>query len=118
MRDYTDWSEEEIQKRARGLKALRSALRLRILAALAEAESNVRDLESHIPVSQPLISWHLNQLRQAGFVKARRAGREVWYQICPEAFRDLARDLELLLGFPLAAHDGMGNLYTDEEEGR
>jgi len=106
MAQYTEWSESEIQRRTRRLKALRSALRLRILAALAEAESNVGDLEQHLHVSQPLISWHLNQLRQAGFVEARRMGREMWYRIRPEMFRALVADLESLLGFSLYEDSG------------
>ncbi len=105
MAAYTDWTEEEIQRRAHALKALRSALRLRILAALADAESNVRDLELHLRVSQPLLSWHLSQLQLAGFVDVRRTGREAWYYLRPEAFRDLVADLETLLKLPLGTNE-------------
>ncbi|MBN2005129.1 MAG: winged helix-turn-helix transcriptional regulator [Anaerolineae bacterium] len=108
MASYTEWTEEAIQHRAHALKALRSALRLRILAALAEADSNVRDLELHLRISQPLISWHLSQLQLAGFVDVRRVGREAWYSLRPEAFRAMVADLETLLKMPLgtSAIDG------------
>jgi len=97
MPTYTVWSENEIQQRARKLRVLQSPLRLRILAALAEADSTVWELERHLPVSQPLLSWHLGLLRQAGFVTAERVGREMRYRLCPLAFQELYRDLDLLV---------------------
>lgn len=98
MITYTDWPEEEIQRRSQALKILKSALRLRILAALAEADSNVTDLAAHIRVSQPLLSWHLNQLRQAEFVTSERRGRQVRYQLDRGALRAVLHDVETLLG--------------------
>lgn len=95
-------SDKELRRLTRGFQALHSVLRLRILAALAERESNVRDLEDVLRVSQPLISWHLTQLRQAGFVTAARVGREVRYRLQPAAFQELARTIEALLNISLA----------------
>ena len=95
-------SDKELRRLTRGFQALHSVLRLRILAALAERESNVRDLEDVLRVSQPLISWHLTQLRQAGFVTAERAGREVRYRLQPAAFQELVSTIEALLGISLA----------------
>ncbi|MEJ5312291.1 MAG: metalloregulator ArsR/SmtB family transcription factor [Anaerolineae bacterium] len=91
-------SDKELRRLTRGFQALHSVLRLRILAALAERESNVRDLEEVLRVSQPLLSWHLTQLRQAGFVTAERVGREVRYRLRPAAFRELVGTIEALLG--------------------
>jgi DNA-binding transcriptional ArsR family regulator len=99
-------SEKELRRLTRGFQAFHSVLRLRILAALAEGESNVRDLEGVLRVSQPLLSWHLTQLRQAGFVTAERVGREVRYKFQPAAFQELVRTMEALLGISL----------TDEEK--
>lgn len=95
-------SEKELRRLTKGFQALHSVLRLRILAALAECESNVRDLESVLRVSQPLLSWHLTQLRQAGFVTAERVGREVRYRLQPAAFQELVRTMEALLEIPLS----------------
>lgn len=95
-------SDKELRRLTRGFQALHSILRLRILAALAENESNVRDLEIKLRVSQPLLSWHLTQLRQAGFVTAERVGREVRYRLQPAAFRDLLNQLEGVLGMSLS----------------
>lgn len=91
-------SEKELRRLAKQFGALHSVLRLRILTILAERDSNVRDLEVTLRVSQPLLSWHLTQLRQAGFVTAERVGREVHYRLNPDAFRGLVGNIETLLG--------------------
>ncbi len=104
MTTYTDWPEEEIQRRSQALKILKSALRLRILAALAEADSYVTELAAHIRVSQPLLSWHLNQLRQAGFVTSKRHGRQVRYRLDRDALRAVLHDVETLLGLEPEPH--------------
>lgn len=89
--------ESEIRRLSKGFYALRSVLRLRILAALSIGESNVKDLERELRISQPLLSWHLTQLRQAGFVESERAGREVRYRIVRSAFEELVGGLDRLL---------------------
>jgi DNA-binding transcriptional ArsR family regulator len=97
MMEKSQLSEKELRRLAKGFQALRSVLRLRILAALAEGETNVRDLERDLRVSQPLISWHLTQLRQAGFVRVKRAGREMRYSIESSAFREVVDNIQQLL---------------------
>lgn len=92
-------SDKEIRRLGKRFQALRSVLRLRILVALSKGESNVRDLERELHISQPLLSWHLVQLRQAGFVEAERVGREVRYRILPVAFQGLVSDMAALLDF-------------------
>ena len=99
-------SDKELRRLTKGFQALHSVLRLRILAALAERESNVRDLEGVLRVSQPLLSWHLTQLRQAGFVTAERVGREVRYRFEPAAFQELVRAMEVLFGISLFDEEG------------
>lgn len=94
-------SDKEIRHLSKEFQALRSILRLRILAALSKGESNVRDLEHELRVSQPLLSWHLMQLRQVGFVEAERVGREVRYRIVHSAFHALIRDMAALLDLSL-----------------
>jgi DNA-binding transcriptional ArsR family regulator len=94
-------AEAEIRHLSKGFHALRSVLRLRILAALSKGESNVRALESELRISQPLLSWHLTQLRQAGFVEAERAGREVRYRIVPSSIRELVDGMVTLLGLTI-----------------
>lgn len=93
----------EIRRLSKRFQALRSVVRLRILAALSKGESNVRDLETELRISQPLLSWHLTQLRQAGFVAAERSGREVRYRLVHSAFTKLVNDMDLLLNLSITA---------------
>lgn len=91
-------SMEQLPQLAEMFQALRAVIRLRIIEILAQGESNVADLKAALHVSQPLLSWHLRQLRQAGFVTYRRAGRQILYQLSPERFLELEADLKTLLG--------------------
>jgi len=63
-----------VRRLSRDFQALRAVVRLRILAALAAGESNVADLGAALRISQPLLSWHLKELRLAGFVESQRVG--------------------------------------------
>ena len=49
-------------------------------------------------LSQPLVSWHLSKLKAAGIVQTKRSGREVYCQLRPGIFGDIARREENLLG--------------------
>ncbi|HXK41857.1 MAG TPA: metalloregulator ArsR/SmtB family transcription factor [Anaerolineae bacterium] len=91
-----------VRRLSQDFQALRAVVRLRILAALAAGESNVADLGAALRISQPLLSWHLKELRLAGFVESQRVGREVLYRLVPERFRELRADLEALVGFSFA----------------
>jgi len=58
-------------------KALADVTRLRIVQLLAAQPHTVNELIRAIGLSQPLVSWHLRRLRNAGIVTTRRVGREV-----------------------------------------
>ena len=98
-------SEKELRRLTKGFQALHSVLRLRILAALAVRESNVKDLADVLRISQPLLSWHLTQLRQVGFVTAERIGREVRYRFQAAVLQELVCTLESLLGISFSDKD-------------
>ena len=67
-------------------KALADVNRLRIVRRLAGGEATVADLVAQVGLSQPLVSWHIGRLRAAGLVRTRRAGRETFCRLLPEAF--------------------------------
>lgn len=72
----------ELRDLARYFYSLKEVWRLRMLRALGEAdELTVSDLAERLHISQPLVSWHLRRLRQAGIVTARRVGRESYYAL-------------------------------------
>lgn len=60
------------------LHAISDPTRLTMLRELARTgERPVLDLARILGLSQPLTSWHLRILRQAGLVSTRRAGRQI-----------------------------------------
>lgn len=61
------------------LKALADISRLRIVEHLADGrEVKVSELALALRISQPLLSWHLRNLRRARLVNTRREGRMVY----------------------------------------
>ena len=81
------------------LKFLSDRNRLRILAALTRAETCVCDLIDELALPQPLVSYHLRKLRDAGLVRARREAQWIYYSLEPEAWRQLVAPLAGL--FPI-----------------
>src|SRR5262249_45344973 len=85
---------------AQHLSALTDPFRLQIVRILAERrEMTVSDLVRSLGRSQPLISFHLKFLREAGLVRKRQAGRQAFYALEADHF---AR-LQVLLGAMLPA---------------
>ena len=63
------------------LRAISQPVRLEILLAIGTGEACVCHLEAAIGQRQAYISQQLMALREAGTVKTRREGRNVYYQI-------------------------------------
>ncbi len=90
--------EESLRQTSKRLRALQAVLRLKILTALREGGLyQVSVLSQELRVSQPLLSWHLAELRRVGFVAAERSGREVYYRLCEAGIRELLLELAALL---------------------
>jgi rhodanese-related sulfurtransferase/biotin operon repressor len=70
-------------------KALAHAHRLEILEQLAQGERSVEVLAERAGLSIANASQHLQQMRQAGIVAARREGKFVFYRLADEAVLDL-----------------------------
>lgn len=62
-------------------KALSDETRLRILKLLERGELCVCDIVTALDMSQPKVSFHLNTLKEAGFIKDRKDGRWIHYQL-------------------------------------
>jgi ubiquinone/menaquinone biosynthesis C-methylase UbiE len=85
----------------RTLKALADPLRLRILAAVAEEELTVGEVQEVVDSVQSSVSRNLAILRDAGFVQDRKEGTSVYFsarQKMPEPARDLFKSLHARLG--------------------
>jgi DNA-binding transcriptional ArsR family regulator len=98
------------------LKFLGDGNRLRILKLLTRRESCVCELIEQIDLPQPLVSYHLRRLREAGLVRTRRKAQWVYYSIEPDAWRSLIRPLlsgYLMLDLPPEAAYGASD-YCEE----
>jgi len=62
-------------------KALSEETRLRILKLLERGELCVCDIVAALDMVQPKVSFHLNALKEAGFLKDRKQGRWTHYRI-------------------------------------
>ena len=79
-------------------KALADVNRLRIVRRLAEGPTTIGDLIDTVGLSQPLVSWHVARLKAAGVVETKRTGREVFCQLRPNVFDEVAERQRILLG--------------------
>src|SRR5205085_11049131 len=61
------------------LRLLADPTRLRLLLLLGEAELTVAELQEILGMGQARISSHLAQLKRAGVVEHRRAGKHAYY---------------------------------------
>jgi DNA-binding transcriptional ArsR family regulator len=95
---------DDLRELRRFHKVLADVNRLRIVRRLADGPATVTELIEHVGLSQPLVSWHLGKLREAGLVSAQRHGRETVHTIVPEAFLAFAQRQSRVLGLaPTAA---------------
>lgn len=74
---------------ARFFRALGDPARLRLLEFLLGAEHTVTECVARIGLSQGRVSAHLTCLAGCGYVRARRAGRHVFYRVADPRVADL-----------------------------
>jgi len=89
------------------LALLGDSTRLRLLLLLGEEELSVVELQEILGMGQSRISNHLAQLRQAGLVRDRRSGKNIYYVI---EEREKLPEIDPILKaaqkeIPEAAHD-------------
>ena len=77
-------------------RALGSAARLEILDFLAQGERSVEELAQLADLSVGNTSKHLQQLKTAGLVQARRDGKQIRYRLSDERVLDAVADLRML----------------------
>lgn len=72
-------SVEDFQTVADIFKQLGDGSRIRIFWLLCHCEECVINLSAMVEMSSPAVSHHLRQLKAAGLIVNRRAGKEVYY---------------------------------------
>ena len=92
-------------------KALADPTRRALFERLSrEGELTVHRLTEHSGVSQPAVSKHLGQLREAGLVLDRREGRETHYSVRPQALAPLIDWMKVYTNFWNERIDRLENL--------
>jgi rhodanese-related sulfurtransferase/DNA-binding HxlR family transcriptional regulator len=97
-------------------KALSSAKRLEILDFLAQAERSVDELARMTRLSVANTSQHLQQLRQAGLVFARKEGLRVYYRLAGDGIVPLMASLRAVGQERLAEVDKLVKLYLASKD--
>lgn len=69
----------------KSLRLLADATRLRVLLLLEQAELTVAEVQEILNMGQSRISTHLAQLKRAGLVRDRRAGKHIYYGLAAAA---------------------------------
>lgn len=62
-------------------KAISDATRQKIFELLEGRELSVGDIAEKMKLTQPNVSHHLGVLKRCGCVRARRAGKNVYYSV-------------------------------------
>ena len=84
-------TEKSVEQALRIFRALGDENRLRLIELLREGEQCVCDLSEATGASQPLLSFHLKTLKEAGLVIDRREGRWVYYALNGDGMAELQR---------------------------
>jgi DNA-binding transcriptional ArsR family regulator len=71
--------------------ALADPTRRHLIEALARGPASTTGLAGELPMTRQAVAKHVTALNEAGLVRRARAGREVLYELTPEAMRDAAR---------------------------
>jgi ArsR family transcriptional regulator len=94
-----DTTENELNLR---LHAIADPVRRRILRSLKERGGCsldkdeglcASDIEARMRLSQPTISHHMNILRKAGLIEAKKIGQWMWYRRDEGALREFTKAL-------------------------
>lgn len=77
-------------------KALGHPIRLKIVCGLAHKnECNVSIMVEKLGVPQPMVSQHLNILKNAGVISGYKKGTQVCYQLTNETAKKIVTSLEI-----------------------
>jgi DNA-binding transcriptional ArsR family regulator len=82
------------QHKAGILKALGHPIRFCIVEGLLAGDQNVATMTHCTNVPQPTVSQHLNILKAAGILEAKRAGNEMRYSVCSNEARKIVLALK------------------------
>lgn len=83
--------KQQLEKKAKILKALAHPIRLCIIKRLIETGgSNVTNIQEHLLQPQSTVSQHLYKLKAAGIISGKRKGTEITYKVINDDAKRLA----------------------------
>jgi DNA-binding transcriptional ArsR family regulator len=77
------------------LKALGDETRVKIVQCLLDGELCACALVPAVGKAQPTVSQHLKILEEAGVLKSRRVGKNIWYKIKSKEAREIMSILKI-----------------------
>lgn len=89
--------------RSEMLTALSDPTRQNVLNLLRRRPCTVGELASHLPVSRPAVSQHLQVLKSAGLVEEQRRGTRHYFRLNPKSLADLRAHIDSMWRDALAA---------------
>jgi DNA-binding transcriptional ArsR family regulator len=90
-------SREQAVKAADKLKVYAQPQRLMILSCLLRGERTVGEIDAATGIGQPALSQQLAELRRNELVKARRASKQIWYELADDKVCLCVRSMEAIL---------------------
>lgn len=97
-------------------KAVAHPHRLALIEQLAQGERSVELLAGRVHLSIANASQHLQQMRQAGLVTARREGKFVFYRLADESVLTLLASIRLVAERNLAEVDRVVRGYFNDRD--
>jgi len=70
-------------------KALADPTRREILRLLGDGERTAGELAGRFEMTKPSVSHHFAALKEAGLVRTRRDGQQIWYSLNTAVIQDL-----------------------------
>ena len=98
-------------------KAVAHPHRLELLEQLAQGERNVEILAERVRISSANASQHLQHMRNAGLIAARREGKFVFYRLVDDTLLELLASLRRIAERNLAEVERVVRGYFDRRDG-
>jgi DNA-binding transcriptional ArsR family regulator len=91
------------------LSALSHPTRQAILDRLRQRPCTVGELATHLPVTRPAVSQHLQLLKSVGLVNEERRGTRHYFHLSPKSLAELRSHLDSLWRDALTAFSNFAN---------
>lgn len=107
--EFISGASDGLQELCADFQILADAQRLRILCLLTTGERCVCEITQALGISQPLASYHLGLLREAGLVRDRRDAHWIYYSLNTQRLQEIGTRYGGLFDpqhIPAAAQDG------------